>query len=84
MKNLKRLTLSFALVCALVTTTLAGETNCPPLPPCVPGETQSPPCQAQSVDDESAALAETSTPSAEPVLDVTDIAETLLWSLLLF
>lgn len=81
MKNLKRLALSFALMSALSATGFAGETASPP---CVPGEVQSPPCIAQSVNDESAVLGETNSPPAEPMIDVTDITEAVLWALSLF
>jgi hypothetical protein len=81
MKNLKRLALSLTLMSALSVTAFAGETSSPP---CVPGEIQSPPCVAQSVNDESAALGETNSPPAEPMVDVTDITEAVMWALLLF
>jgi hypothetical protein len=81
MKHLKRLALSFALMSVLSVAAFAGETAAPP---CLPGEVQSPPCVAQPVNDDSTVPGETNTPPALPVVDVTDIAETLLWSLLLF
>lgn len=81
MKTLKRLALSLTLMSALSVAAVAGETNSPP---CLPGELQSPPCVVQSVNDDPAVLGETSTPSALDAVDVTDIAETLLWALLLF
>jgi len=81
MKNLKRLTLSLTLMSVLSASAVAGETNSPP---CVPGQTNSPPCSIQSANDDSTDPGETSGPPALPVVDVTDIAETLLWSLLLF
>ena len=81
MKNLKNIGLSLMLTGVLATAVFAGET---PTPPCVPGETQSPPCPTQSVSDDPVVPGETSTTSDEPVVYVTDIAETLIWSLLLF
>ena len=84
MKYFKTLTLAFTLMFVLATAAFAGETSSPPLPPCPPGETQGPPCVAQSVNDESPVLGETTVPSALDAVDVTDIAETLLWALLLF
>jgi hypothetical protein len=81
MKNLKRLALSLMLTAVLSTAVFAGETQ---TPPCNPGETNSPPCVVQSVEDESGAPAETTSPMPLPLVDVTDITEALLWSLLLF
>jgi hypothetical protein len=81
MKHLRRLFLSLTLMCALAGVSLGGETQSPP---CVPGETNTPPCVVQTVNDDSAALGETASPPAEPLVDVTDITEALLWSLLLF
>jgi len=81
MKNLKRLGLSFTLVAVLSTAVFAGET---PSPPCVPGETNSPPCTAQSANDDPVVPEQTETPPALTAVDVTDIAETVLWALLLF
>jgi len=81
MKYLQRLTLSLTLLSVLAATAFAGETSSPP---CAPGETSSPPCTAQPLNDDSAALGETLAPPALPTVDVTDIAETVLWSLLLF
>ena len=81
MKHVKRLALSFILMSALSVAAFAGETNSPP---CVPGETAAPPCVAQPLNDDSADPGETLTPPALTAVDVTDIAETLLWSLLLF
>lgn len=44
MKNLKRLGLSFSLICILATASFAGETS---TPPCAePGQTNTPPCAA--------------------------------------
>ena len=81
MKNLRKLGLSFTLIAVLSTAGFADET---PSPPCVPGETLAPPCAAQSVNDDSAVLGETSGPPAPPTVDVTDITEAVLWALSLF
>ena len=82
MKYVKALTLTFTLILVLATAAFAGETSCPPPP--APGETQGPPCAVQSVNDAPVVPGETLTPSAQPFVNVTDIAETMLWSLLLF
>ena len=81
MKHLRNLILSLSFALILVVPGFAGETQAPP---CVPGETAAPPCPAQSVNDDPVVPGETSSPPALPAVDVTDIAETLLWSLLLF
>jgi hypothetical protein len=81
MKYFKTLTLAFTMIFVLATAAVGGETQSPP---CVPGETQGPPCTVQTVTDESEVPGETSSPPAEPLVDVTDITEALLWSLLLF
>ena len=82
MTNLRKLGMSFTLIAVLFTAAFAGETNAPP---CVPGETNAPPCSSQSQNDDSALPGEIqSPPVSNTVVDVTDIAETLLWSLLLF
>ncbi|HEX6189352.1 MAG TPA: hypothetical protein VFZ40_14825 [Pyrinomonadaceae bacterium] len=81
MKYAKTLTLAFTLIFVLATAAFAGETSCPPTPP---GETQGPPCAAQSMNDNSAGLRETLAPPPAPAVDVTDIAETLVLALLLF
>ncbi len=81
MRNLRKLGLSFTLIAVLSTVVFAGET---PSPPCVPGETLAPPCPAQSVNDDSLDLGGTVTPPAEPMVDVTDITEAVLWALSLF
>lgn len=81
MKHLKRLVLSFTLMLALSAASFAGETASPP---CNPGETASPPCVAQSVNDESTVPGDTTSTSSPSLVDVTDITEALLWSLLLF
>lgn len=81
MEKLKRLAVSFALMSVLAVAAFAGETNCPP---CVPGETQGPPCTVQPLSDDSAAPGETSGPPTTPAVDITDIAETVMWALSLF
>jgi hypothetical protein len=81
MEKLKRLALSLTLMSVLSASAVAGETNSPP---CSPGETHSPPCPTQSVNEDPLVPGETSTPPALSAVYVTDIAETLLWSLLLF
>lgn len=82
MKYVKALPLAFTLIFVLATAAFAGETGCPPTP--LPGETQGPPCVAQSLNDDSAGPGETLTPPAQPVVDVTDITEAVLWALSLF
>lgn len=85
MKSVKTLTLAFTLLFVLATASFAGETNCPPEPPpCVPGETQGPPCTAQPLNDDSADPSELLTPPALPTVDVSDISEAVLWALSLF
>jgi hypothetical protein len=93
MKTLKSIGLSLTLITLLSTAVFAGETPSPPYvcgetatPPCAcaPGETSGPPCASQSVYDVSAVPGETHTPPALSEVAVTDLAETLLWSLLLF
>jgi hypothetical protein len=81
MKNLKRLGLSLTLIAVLATAVFAGET---PSPPYVCGETSSPPCTAQPLNDDSADPGEILTPPALPTVDVTDISEAVLWALSLF
>lgn len=81
MTTLRKLGLSFTLIAVLFTAVSAGETS---TPPCAPGETNAPPCAAQSMNDAPVIPGETLSPPALPAVDVTDIAETLLWSLLLF
>ena len=81
MNKLKHLAVSIALVFVLSGAAFGGETNAPP---CEPGQTGTPPCIVQSVNDAPVIPGETSAPPAQPVVAVTDIAETVLWSLLLF
>ena len=80
MKYLRKLPLALTLICILAAAVFADETI---KPPCAPGETGTPPCSSQSTNDLPVVPGETLTPP-EPVITVTDIAETLLWSLLLF
>lgn len=84
MKYVKALTLAFTLMFVLATAAFAGETSSPPTPPCAPGETQGPPCPAQSMNDAPVIPGETLTPPALPAVDVTDISEAVLWALSLF
>ena len=82
MKYPRKLSLSLILSCTLAAATFGGETN---PPPCLPGELQSPPCVAQSVNDDSTVPGETKlTPPAQSAVDVTDITETVMWALSLF
>ena len=81
MKNLTKLGLSLTLMSVLSVTSFADET---PLPPCVPGQTNSPPCSSQSVSNDSADPSELLTPPALPAVDVTDLTETVMWALSLF
>lgn len=83
MQFLKNLTLLLTLACVLSVSAFAGETAAPHCAP-EPGQTSTPPCAAQSPTDDYAVPGETPTPPALPVVYVTDIAETMLWSLLLF
>ena len=92
MKTLKSIGLSSTLITVLAMAVFAGETPSPPYicgetgtPPCAcaPGETQGSPCAAQSMNDYPVP-GQTETPPFLPVVPVTDIAETMLWSLLLF
>ena len=85
MKHLKKVGLAVTLAFVLATPAFAGETNSPPAAPaCAPGETNSPPCIVQPVNDDPGVPDETNTPPTLLPVDVTDIAETLLWSLWLF
>jgi len=90
MNKLKKLAVSFTLTCVLAVTAFA---DCAPAVPgqiptspcvCAPGETAAPPCAAQSTNDDSPVLGETSGPPALPVADVTDITEAVMWALSLF
>ena len=85
MKHVKTLTLAFTLMFVLATAVSAGETSTPPEPPpCAPGETHSPPCAGQSVNDDPVIPGETAAPPAQPAVDITDITEAVMWALLLF
>jgi hypothetical protein len=85
MKNLKRLGVSFTLMCVLAVVALGGETSAPP---CAtePGETQSPPCAAaQMLPGNSVDPGQTSTPpaaSAGTEFSVSDMALSLVQSVL--
>ena len=80
MNHLTRLSLTFILMFVLSAAAF-GE---PLTPPCAPGQTESPPCSSQSVSDEPVVPGQTNTPSAEPVVNVTDLTETVMWALSLF
>jgi len=74
MKNLKRLGISVALLFVLAMTTFADD---PILPPCIPGETNSPPCSlAQTAPDDSTAPVVTSSPSV--VIDPYSVGELVI------
>lgn len=81
MKYVRKLSLYLTLICVLAAAAFAEETT---TPTCVPGETLSPPCAAQTVNDDLVVPGQTESPPVQPVVTVTDIAETVLWSLLLF
>jgi len=82
MEKLKRLTLSLTLVSVIAVSAFAGETG---TPPCTdPGQTSSPPCVAQPLNDDSADPGETLAPPALPAVDITDITATVMWALSLF
>lgn len=87
MKNLKRLSVSFTLMCVLTVGTFAGETSSPPCAPPAPGETSSPPCAtAQMITDYSVAPGETnSLPASNTGADysIAEVAVDLLQSVLL-
>jgi len=76
--NLKRLALSFTLMCALPGASLAGET---PIGPCAPGQTDTPPC-SQSVI-RSTDPSEMNSPPSNSV-DVVTIVEAVQLALSLF
>jgi hypothetical protein len=86
MNHLKSLTLSFILMSILAVGAFAGET---PGPPCVPGQTDTPPSQtstppcSQSVTDGSTDPSETNGPPSNTV-DVTTIVEAVQLALSLF
>lgn len=86
MKPVKTLILAFTLMLVLATAAFAGETSCPPVepPPCVPGETNTPPCTAPATSEESAALGEPNTPPVVTDFALRDFTETVGWALSLF
>lgn len=79
MNHLKSLTLSFVLMCALAVVTLAGEPNSP----CVPGQTDTPPCSSQALTGDSTDPGETNGPPASAP-DLTTIVEAVQLALSLF
>jgi hypothetical protein len=81
MKNLKRLCLSFTLTTLVFTIAFAGET---PMPPCVPGEVNAPPCTSQSVTNDSVDPNQLPSTQSSESLKLIDLAEDVVWSLLLF
>ena len=81
MKYLRKLSLSLTLICVLTGAAL-GDGSQPPA--CPPGETNTPPCAAQPMNEELVVPGQTNTPPDLPVVGVTDIAETVLWALTLF
>lgn len=81
MEKLKRLAVSIALMSVVAGAAFGGETNSPP---CEPGQTGTPPCASQSLNDDSAGPGETLPPPALPAVDVTDITEAVFWALSLF
>jgi hypothetical protein len=83
MNKLKQITLSFTLMSVLVVAAFAGETQGPSAP-CVPGETETPPCSSQSLNDGSTDPGETPCPPASDAIDVIGIAEIALSVLSLF
>ena len=74
--NLKRLALSFTLICVLAGASLAGET---PIGPCAPGQTDTPPC-SQMTDG---STGETNGPPSSAI-DATTIVEAVGLALSLF
>jgi len=80
MTYLKRIALPFTLMSVLAIAAFAGET---PSPPCVPGQTEAPPCSSQSVTDGSTDPGETSGPPSNAI-DLTMIVEAVQLTLTLF
>ena len=76
--NLKRLALSFTLICVLAGASLAGET---PIGPCAPGQTDTPPCSRMT--EGSTDPGETNAPPSNAV-DLTTIVEAVELALSLF
>ena len=82
MGNLKRLFVSFTLMSVLAVAAFAGETESPP---CAPGQTSTPPCSSAPVTSgDDATPGQVDGPPASNTVDVIDLAEAALWSLLLF
>lgn len=81
MTHWRRLFLSFTLICVLTGAALGDGT---PPPACIPGETNTPPCPAQPLNDDPADPGETAAPPALPTVDVTDITDAVMWALSLF
>src|SRR5258708_39537795 len=85
MKNLKRLGVSFTLMCVLAVVAFGGETSAPPCAPPEPGETSAPPCAAAPLSGDSLTPGETNSPPASNTGDsplVTEVALDLLQSVL--
>lgn|GEM_PF-4063832 len=80
MTKLKRLAVCFALMCVMTVSSFAQEP--PTLPPCVPGEMNSPPCSMSAPDN--SVLGETQGPSLSIAAELVYSAEATLWSVLLF
>ena len=90
MKTLKRLFVSFTLICVLAVVTFAGDV---PTPPTAPGETNTPPCgemnappcsSAPVTSGDAAVPGEIPSPPTSYAVDVSSIAEAVAWSLMLF
>lgn len=78
MKHFKRPVLSLMLMCVLAGAAFAD-------PSCAnPGQTNAPPCSSQSVSDDSTAPGQTESPPVSDTVDLVDIVEAALWSLMLF
>ena len=80
MKHLRTLALSFILISAMAAVAIGGEANSPP---CVPGQTDTPPCSSQSVTSGSTDPGETNGPPANAV-DLATIVEAVQLALSLF
>ena len=78
MKNLKRLGVSFTLMCVLAVVAFGGETSAPPCAPPEPGETSAPPCAAAPLSGDPLAPGETSAPPASNTGDAASITELAL------
>jgi hypothetical protein len=81
MKNLRKLGLSLTLMSVLSVTAFAGETD---TPPCTPGETGTPPCTSQAVTNDSVDPNQLPSTQSSESLKLIDLAEDVVWSLLLF